>query len=216
MPVTRVLHAAGNYRDLHPLALHPAVDAIEADTWVRFGELVAHHERPLGRLPLMVHPRGLRRALTDPVQFGELVLAVQGCAALVLDLRSWLGDPAPDVARVLLGLRDRSHIAVTCESWKVADRLRAWLPGQRVAYTVRSERDLRRYLTGRVSGAIPEPAPVAVRHTLLHSPGEVESLRRRAGHVAVWTVDDVDRAIELAGWGIDEIVSNRLQVLNSV
>ena len=142
------------------------------------------------------------------------VRAVGGGGGLVLDVRSWFGDPAPDVARALLLLPDRSHLAVTCESWQVADRLRAWLPDMSVAYSVRSERQLRRYLGGRMDGSIPE-TPVTVRHTLLHSPREVASLRRHAGAVTVWTVDDVDRAIELSAWGVDGLVSTRLTVRNA-
>lgn len=215
MPVTRVLHAAGNYRDLHPLAAHPAVDAIEADVWIRTGKMVAHHERPLGALPLMLRRRGLRPPIRNPVRLDELLEAVRGHASLVLDLRSWFGDPAPDAARALHALPDRGGIAVTCESWTVAGRLRAWVPDLRVAYSVRSERQLRTFISGRMDGTLP-PAAVAVRHTLLRSEEEVASLRRHATGLAVWTVDTVDRAIELAGWGVDEIVSNHLTVLNAV
>lgn len=215
MAVTRVLHAAGNYRALHPLAQHPGVDAIEADVWVRSRRMVAHHERPLGAIPLMVDAGGLRPLRRNPVRLEELLRAVDGCAALVLDLRSWFGDPAPDVARELLALDDRSHLSVTCESWAVADRLRAWLPDLRVLYSLRSERQLRSYISGRIEGVIPTTG-VTVRHTLLRSPLEVESLRHYAGRVNAWTVDDPDRAIELVSWGLDGIVSNQLQVLNVV
>jgi glycerophosphoryl diester phosphodiesterase len=52
-----------------------------------------------------------------------------------------------------------------------------------------------------------------VRHSLLHHAAEVEALRRRSSRVGVWTVDDVDRALELASWGVDEITSNSLSVL---
>ena len=214
MPVTRVLHAAGNVRDLHPLAGHPAVDAIEADVWVRSGRIVAHHERPLGAIPLLLHRRGLRLGRGNPVRLDELLRAIEGGASLVLDLRSWFGDPAPDVARELLPITDRSHIFVTSESWAVADRLCAWLPELQVAYSVRSERQLRRFIAGRMDGSLQQMA-VAVRHTLLRSPAEVESLLRHARRVSVWTVDDVDRAIELVGWGVDEIVSNHVHVLNA-
>lgn len=215
MPVTRVLHAAGNYRNLHPLAAHPAVDAIEADIWIRTGAIVVHHERPLGVLPLMLQRRGLRPPLANPVRLEELLEAVRGHASLLLDLRSWFGDPAPDAARALHALADREAVSVTCESWTVADRLHAWVPDLRVAYSVRSERQLRAFIGGRLDGTLPEVA-VAVRHTLLRSADEVASLRRHAAGVAVWTVDAVDRAIELAGWGVDEIVSNQLTVLNAV
>ena len=215
MSVTRVLHSAGNRRELHPLARHPAVDAIEADLWVRGGRLVAHHERPLGAIPLLLHRRGLSLSPRDPVGLDELLDVVRGHSALVLDLRSWFGDPSPDVARELLALPDRSHLSVSCEAWTVAARLRAWLPDLTVAYSLRSEQQLRRYIAGRIDGSI-ERTNVAVRHTLLHAASEVAALHLHAGRVAVWTVDDADRAIELVGWGVDEIVSGDLQVLNSV
>jgi hypothetical protein len=130
----------------------------------------------------------------------------------VLDLRSWVGDPAPDLVRILYPVRDRSHLIVTCESWSIADRLRAWLPRLRVAYSIRSEGQLRRYIQGRIDGALSETA-VTVKHSLLRAPEEVESLLRWAGTVGVWTVDDVTRARELRDWGVHSITSNELAVL---
>lgn len=212
---TRVLHRAGNLRELLPLVGHPAVDAIEADVWVRSGKVVAHHERPLGPLPLTISARGIRLEPQQPVDFAELLEAVNGRAELVLDLRSWLGDPAPDVARGLLELPDRSHLHVSCESWAIADRLRAWLPDQHVMYSVRTERQLRDYIAGRMAGTR-EPVSLMMRHTLIHGPIGLESIRARAESVGVWTVDDPQRARTLARWGVDLIVSNRLDILGSL
>ena len=58
--------------------------------------------------------------------------------------------------------------------------------------------------------------PVVVRHTLLHSAPELEALRRWAGYVGSWTVDDIGRARELADWGIDQLTSNELDVLRAL
>ena len=135
-------------------------------------------------------------------------------AALVLDLRAWGGDPAPDLARLLEPL-DRSRLRVTCEDWHLANRVRAWLPDLDVAYSIRDERQLRAYLAGRDAGTI-EPMPVVIRHTLLHTSDEVAALRLRAGDIGVWTVDDAARALDLQAWGVDRITSNRITVLNAV
>ncbi len=211
MPVQRILHRAGNDRAVLPLSRHPAVDAVEADLWSVGGQLVAHHERPLGTLRFGISRRGVARLL--PVPFDALLEVVED-AALVLDLRAWAGDPAPDLARTLSRL-DRARLRVTCEDWRLADRVRAWLPNLDVAYSIRDERQLRAYLAGRDAGAI-EPVPVVIRHTLLHTADEVEALRLRAGDVGVWTVDDAVRALELEAWGVDRITSNRLTVLNAL
>lgn len=211
MPAQRILHGAGNDLAVLPLSRHPAVDAVEADLWSVGGRLVAHHARPLGTSRFGVTQRGLARLV--PVPF-EALMEVVADAALVLDLRAWSGDPAPDLARTL-SLLDRSRLRVTCEDWRLADRVRAWLPDLDVAYSLRDERQLRRFLVGRDAGDI-DPVPVVIRHTLLHSPDEVEALRLRAGDVGVWTVDDAPRALELQSWGVDRITSNRLTVLNAL
>lgn len=215
MPVTRILHRGGNHRSSFATADHPAVDALEADVWVHDGELFLHHDRPLGALPIMLRgARPLRRP-GDLAALGELIDAVGDRVDLVLDLRSWFGDPAPDLARVLLTTPERDRISVTCEAWPIADRLRAWVPDTPVAYSVRSARQLRRFERERAEGTRP-PTGVAIRHTLLQAPGDVARIRALAGQVAAWTVDDIDRALELAAWGVDAIVSNRLTVLNAL
>lgn len=219
MPVTRILHGAGNtgrgnLDTLLALARHPSVDAIEADVWVHGDRMLAHHERPLGPLPILVGPHGLRRRGTT-LHLQTIIEATAGHAGLVVDLRSWLGDPAPDLARALADEDVRGRIRVTCEDWRIADRVRAWLPDIRVGYSVRTEAQLRAYLAGRDAGRIPETA-VAVRHTLLHTPDEVAALRDRARRVNAWTVDDADRALQLATWGVDEITSNHVTVLNTL
>jgi hypothetical protein len=215
MPVTRILHRAANVRARHYLAAHPAVDVLEGDLWMRAGRLVAHHDRPLGPLPLLLHKRGISRVARDLVTFEELATLMQSGTALMVDLRSWFRDPTVDAARELVPLDDRSRIAVTCESWPVADRLRAWMPDLRVVYSVRSQKQLDRYLAGRRDGSLAETA-VSVRQTLLTSARQMQELQQLAGRVSAWTVDDIDRALELAGWGVDDLISNQLQVLNSL
>lgn len=211
MPVQRILHRAGNDLTTLPLSHHPAVDAVEADLWSVGGRLVAHHERPIGRSPFGLSRRGITRVLPIPL---EALLDVLGHAALVLDLRAWTGDPAPDLARALERL-DRSRLRVTCEDWHLADRVRAWLPDLDVAYSIREERQLRAYLAGRDAGTL-EAIPVVIRHTLLHTPDEVQALRMRAGDIGVWTVDDAARALDLKAWGVDRLTSNRITVLNAI
>ena len=218
MPVVRILHRGGNLRDLLPLATHPAIDAIEADIWIRGDQIVAHHDRPLGPLPFTIGLKGIHREENDPVHLPEIIAAVGAAnphSGLVLDLRSWLADPAPDLARELLQLPDRSHVIVSCEVWSIADRLRAWVPHLRVAYSIRSEPQLRRFVARGIEGGA-EPVTVAIRESLLHSSEEVRALKQYARAVTAWTVDDADRGLELAAWGVDGVVSNHVAVLNAL
>lgn len=210
---TRILHRAGNFHDLLHLAHHPAVDAIEADIWVVRGHLVAHHERPIG--PWLLGTRGPARG-RDRVPLEVIMEVVKDTSQFVIDLRSWVTDPAPALARVLAAsMDDYSHIGVTCEAWITADRLREWLPGLDVTYSIRSPKQLREYLAD-VDAGRRRPTPVTVRESMLRSPTLLHEVRARAGRVGAWTVDDADRALELKAWGVDQLVSNRLSVLNTL
>ena len=97
----------------------------------------------------------------------------------------------------------------------IADRLRAWVPDLRVAYSIRSEAQLRRFVARGIEGGA-EPVTVAIRESLLHSSEEVRALKRYARAVTAWTVDDADRGLELAAWGVDGVVSNHVAVLNAL
>ncbi len=214
MAVTRILHRAGNFRESLHLATHPGVDAIEADIWVWNGRLVAHHDRPIGPLPFTFGRDGLRRRRNE-IQLDELLNVVKDHAGLYIDLRSLFGDPAPELVREVARVEDRSHLKVTCESWSIADRVRVWMPSLRVAYSVRSEEQMAEYVAERRAGTMAQTA-IVVRHTLVESADHVAELRELAGEVGVWTIDDVDRAIELVSWGVDELTSNSLTVLNAI
>jgi len=210
---TRILHRAGNFHDLLHLAGHPAVDAIEADIWVVRGHLVAHHERPIG--PWLLGNHGPARS-ADRVPLEVILEAVKDTSNFVIDLRSWFWDPAPALARALAAsLDDFSHISVACEAWITADRLREWLPGLDVNYSIRSPRQLREFLAD-VDAGRRRPTHVTIRESMIRSAPLLHAVRARAGRVGAWTVDDADRALELKAWGIDQLVSNRLSVLNTL
>ena len=215
MTVVRTLHGAGNVAVPTALPAEAPVDALEADAWVIRGKFVLQHDRPVGAYPLGVHARGVRFG-ARPGSLEALLVAASG-RAITLDVRAWRNDPAPDVFRALdeLDASARASVRFTCESWGLAERLRAWLPDIPMAYSIRSEAQLRRYIEGRLAEVIPEVG-VAVRHSLLRAPGEVEALRRFTPRITVWTVDDLERARELAAWGVDEVVSNRLDVLGGL
>ena len=215
MTVTRTLHRGGNRRELFGLAADDAVDAIEADAWVIGGRIFAHHERPLHGTNVLVHNRGLRLPRGPAIELDDLLEATAGCCLLVLDVRSWWNDSTPELAALLSDAPPDARLALTFESWGAADRARAWLPVHAIAYSVRSETQLRRYIEERTQGR-QDAVPLAARHTLLHDRAEVEALRRFTPRIAAWTVDDVSRALDLASWGVDEIVSNELEVLRAI
>ncbi len=214
MPVTRILHRARSPAELERLVRHPAVDAVAVDARVRDGCVLVHSGRPLGPLPVSIGLGGLRR-IPSAASLAPVLAAVEGHAGLDVFLRSGSGDAAADLARELMPSVDRVEVRVTCDAWEVADRLREWLPGAELAYAIRSEAQLLWYLDARDRGLLRE-TPVMIDHRLLHTSDEVEVIHRRAGRVTAGTTQDIDRAIELAEWGVDAVASDHVVVLNSL
>ena len=212
--VLRILQGAGNFRDTLLLARHEVVDGISADLWVRDGEAFVHHARRLGPLRYTVSRAGIRRYDRDRIPV-EVVLSAAEGRLLVLDVRTESGDPAPEIARIVYPLHDRSRIVVACEERSLMDRLRAWQPDLPVAHALPTEGALRRYIQGRINGSLP-PMPVIVPEALLHTPHELASLAARSASVGVRNVRTPARAAELAAWGADLIMAPTLDVLAAV
>ena len=212
--VLRILQGAGNFRDTLLLARHEVVDGISADLWVRDGEAFVHHARRLGPLRFTVSRAGIRRYERDRVAVEDVMRAAEG-RLLVLDVRSEGGDPAPEIARIVYPLHDRSRIVVACEDRGLMDRLRAWQPDLPVAHALPTEGALHRYIQGRINGSLPA-MPVLVPETLLHTRLELESLSTHAASVGVRNVRTPARAADLAAWGADLLMGGTLEVLAAV
>lgn len=212
--VLRILQGAGNFRDTLLLARHEVVDGISADLWVRDGEAFVHHARRLGPLRFTVSRAGVRRYERDRIAVEDVMRAAEG-RLLLLDVRTEGGDPAPEIARIVYPLHDRSRIVVACEDRGLMDRLRAWQPDLPVAHALPTEGALRRYIQGRINGSLPA-MPVLVPETLLHTRLELESLSTHAASVGVRNVRTPARATELATWGADLLMGATLEVLAAV
>lgn len=212
--VLRVLQGAGNGRDSLLLARHELVDGVSADVWLHNGEVYVHDEYRFAPLRFAVGRGGVRRGQPRRIPLDAVIDAVDA-RLLVLDVRAGGGDPAPDIARALYALPDRSRFVVACEELDLMERLRAWQPDLPVAYAIPSEGALRRYVQARMSNALP-PMAVIVSEALLHTRLEMESLAARATSVGVRNVRTAERARELAAWGAHLVMASTLEALVGV
>lgn len=167
----------------HFLPLAPGVPWLRRDRWtVRWGSVGAGAER--------------LSAAVDRLPAGSEVL---------LDLKA---DGARGAALVGLILRadvDPGRCYVSSKQWSVLPPLSA--AGFRTWRTVGGPAALARVLTGPPTS----DDAVTVRHDLLRG-RTVERLRRRAGRLIAWTVNNPRRAGWLAAAGVDGITSDRDEV----
>jgi hypothetical protein len=130
-------------------------------------------------------------------------------------VRAGRGDPAPDIARALYALPDRSRFVVACEELELLDLLRAWQPDLPLAYAIASEGALRRYTQARMNNSLPAMS-VIVPEALLHTRLELESLAARSTSVGVRNVRTAERARELCAGGADRVMAPTLEALAGV
>lgn len=193
------------------------VDVVEADVHRFRGRLEVRHSKTIGPVPVLWERWRLLPPDTPRPRLADVLAAIgddlPGDVALMLDLKG--DDPA--MAHTVLAatgrLRGGRGLIVSARHWPTADAL-SGAPGLRVLHSVGSPRGLRalrgRYGTGELEG-------VSIHRRLLDA-GTVADLRRRAGWVWTWPIDDPADAARLERWGVTGLISDapaRLAALRS-
>jgi glycerophosphoryl diester phosphodiesterase len=203
-----IAHAAGNSADAVERAIAAGADAVEADLYAQRDHFEVRHERSLFPLPVLVERWYVRRRPRRPMRLVNLLDLVGGRCAVLLDLKSGGPRSAHILERVLREAPDGTDLAVSSQFWYMVRAVNAAHTSIPALYSidVRAKLDLFMSVAERDRQA----AGVSIRHTLLDRP-TAETLQERGMIVAAWTVDDVDRARELAEWGVDAITTNRIE-----
>lgn len=211
-PAVRVAHSAANYRALMRQAVAAGADLIEADVWPRWNRVVARHERGVVALPL-VFDKWYVRPEVRPITLQEIIDTVGPNQGLYLDLKSdnrrYLGHIAAIIGE--RGVTERT--AVTSPHWAALQHIESLAPAVSSYYTVIARRHLEPFWNHL--DRHPEVNGTAMRHGLLNE-RLVEVLHARGLKILAWTVDSPQRALELLGWGVDGIISNRLDLLQAI
>lgn len=200
-----VAHRSGNSLSALKLAEGLGVRTIEADVHLHRGRLEVRHLKTLGPIPLLWDRWTLARPWARRLVVPELLEAVAPPTELVLDLK---GGNRLLSERVLEALAPRlagGHgVTVCARSWPLLEPF-AGVECVRSVHSVGSARQLarlRRRLGGRrIQG-------ISIHERLLDSRC-VRELGEVADLVLTWPVNTVERARELAAWGVDGLISDR-------
>ncbi|GAB4337674.1 MAG: hypothetical protein Kow0010_25860 [Dehalococcoidia bacterium] len=200
-----IAHAAGNAPATLRLALAGEVDFIEVDLWVHRGQLEARHERRLPfALPILFDSWYLKLATRKAFGLSDLLREVSGRCGVFLDLKNGGEEAARLVRQALDAARLPVRLSASSQSWGTLRELRRLCPEVAIFFSVdvRSKLELLRSVIGHDRSA----DGLSCRHTLL-SRSLVAELRGQGLQVVAWTVDDPERAVELARWGVDGIAT---------
>jgi glycerophosphoryl diester phosphodiesterase len=207
-----IAHKGGNGSPGFAAAVDAGADLVETDLWVHRGRFEARHERALYPIPLLYESRRLKRR---PGRF-DLATEIErlgGRAELFLDLKNGPGTAGALIAQALARLPAETRLAASSPSWHILREVYDAAPEVELFYSVDIPARLDLLLSVLERDA--RPTGVSCRHSLL-TQAVIERLQRRGLLVVAWTVDDPERAAELARQGVDAITTHRVAELHDL
>ena len=206
-----IAHGAGNSRRTLEAALESGADLVEVDLWVHNGRFESRHERRPINVPLLVDSWALRFPSRDPLPFVELMDACNGRAGILMDMKNRSREAVELVRSSLQRVgRPSGLLFASSQSWPLLRGLREICPEIRALYLVDVLAQLR--LFESVCSDDETPTGVSCRESLLDEV-TVTKFRDHGKAVAAWTVDDSERAVELASWGVEAITTTAVAEL---
>jgi hypothetical protein len=191
--------------------LASAADFVEVDLWVHKSRFESRHERALYPLPLLFEKWYLRRRPPD-FELVETLDEIRGRAWLFLDLKNG-GEGVVPLLRFTRRRFPELPISASSSDWGTLRSLADGVPGIDVFYSMEVPERLDLFLS--VAERDRRPIGVSCRATLL-TQGLVDQLHGLGVRVVAWTVDEVDRALRLANWGVDAITTHRPADLRAI
>jgi glycerophosphoryl diester phosphodiesterase len=205
-----IAHAAGNSARRAGEAIAARADFVEVDLWVRNGRFEARHERAIYPIPVLYEKWYLRFAPRKPFGLADLIRETDARAGLFLDLKDGGSTAARLVRRSLDETGLPIRVVASSQQWATLRAAREIIPEVETFYSidVLAKLDLFFSIVERDT----RPRGVSCRERLL-TPRVVERLHGLGLLVVAWTVDDADRARELAAWGVDGLTTHRVAEL---
>jgi glycerophosphoryl diester phosphodiesterase len=206
-----VAHRAGNHLDLLRAAETEHRDVIvEADVNLFRGRLEIRHLKRLGPLPLFWDRWQLAAPWRRHLLLSELLAAASPETELMLDLKGKDPRLAGRVVRELQPYFGARRLTVCARAWPLLEAFEDF-PVRRI-HSVGTARQLRA-LIRRAHAARIEGVSI---HERLLDLAAVTELRRVAGVVMTWPVNDLTRAAELARLGVDGLISDRPEAISGL
>ncbi len=178
---------------------------VEADVRLFHGRLEVRHLKTLGPVPILWDRWQLANPFRRPLRLGELLDAIGPETELLLDVKGARTRIATLVRREVERRGDSGRVVLCARSRRVFEALRRG-SGPCVVRSIGTRRQLRSILrrNDRLDG-------VSIHARLLDAT-VVADLRHVADVVFTWPVHTVEQARRLASWGVDGLITERLDL----
>ena len=197
-PVLLVAHNAGNQEETARRAVGHDAAGVEVDVRYVDGVLYATHSAPSSFMP--------KRAWQAP-RLRDAWDYSAGAAVLKLDLKSTGQNALDSLVRFVLARPTEQQILVVSRNQDALIYLDEQLPDtvQILSLATGNDVDLLLEKDGRIEGVDGVSVPA---WTL--TPHRIEGLKARGYLIDAWTVNDVERLVELTSMGVDAITTDNL------
>jgi glycerophosphoryl diester phosphodiesterase len=176
------------------------------DLWVENGRFEARHGRRVSPLPVLWRGGfGFGWAPKRPFGLAELLAETTDSTGIFLDMKNGGQAAGRLVRRSIDAAGTAPRMAASSQIWSVLRDIAVHAPEVDIYYSIDVRAKLDLFLSVVQRDA--PPRGVSCRHNLLTEP-LVRALHDSGYLVVAWTVDDGDRAMELARWGVDGITTN--------
>jgi len=169
------------------------------------------HLKTVGPVPILWDRWTLAPPWARRLVLGELLAAAEETTELMLDLKGRDVRLSGHVAAALAEHCPGRPVTVCSQRWELLEPL-ADVPGVRVVHSVGNLRQLaalrRRFPGERLKG-------ISIHRRLLDA-RIVDELRARSELVMSWPVDSPDQATRLAEWGVQGLITSRVDELASM
>lgn len=204
-----IAHGGGNSTARVMSYREARADYLEVDLWVHHGRFEARHERRIRYTSILFEKWYLRRLRGDHYGLVEMMeAAAETEAGIFLDIKNggaWGAELLREVIDDVEG--EPPRIVASSQQWKALRAIAERCPEVDSFYSIDVAAKLDLFLS--VSERDERPRGVSCRHTLL-TKDVVKTLHSRGLQVVAWTVDDLERARELAGWGVDGLTTHKV------
>jgi glycerophosphoryl diester phosphodiesterase len=205
-----VAHRAGNRLDLLRASEAGGHAFVEADVTLFRGRLEVRHLKSVGPLPLYWDRWSVAAPWRRHLRLEELLAAAAPTTELMIDLKGRNPRLAERVVAAITPYLGNRRLTIAARCWPLLEQFEG-LPVRRL-HSVGTARQLRALVRASAGTRLDG---VTIHERLLDL-AAVAELRRIAGVVMTWPVNDADRASELVGLGIDGLISDRPDAISGV